>query len=272
MNLKKGVWAIHWVIAATLGIMGFMLKNPKAVAPTLRAILSNLPSLPRILKNKTAIDESRAEIAAELSKTRRLFEENEALKQSSDLAQLQQNSSTYGIKKWELFYTLLRSANCMSVIETGVEKGASTSYMLQALSDNGGGSLHSIDAPNQFYISDSGSFHAEFNPVKQQPGWIIPTELRKNWKLTLGLSKDVLPGILEQLKTIDVFFHDSEHSYETMIFEYETAWPHIRPGGYLLSDDVLWNNAFSDFALQNGVQPFIIKGIGFIRKPVPLDV
>ncbi len=49
------------------------------------------------------------------------------------------------------------------------------------------------------------------------------------------------------LKEIDVFLHDSIHTYENMMFEYKTSWPYIKKGGILLSDLMPANSAFFDF-------------------------
>jgi predicted O-methyltransferase YrrM len=64
-----------------------------------------------------------------------------------------------------------------------------------------------------------------------------------------------------------MFIHDSLHTYEHMLWEFETAYPLIRPGGLLVSDDALWNNAFHDFAHRvNQPDSRIIRGVGFLRK------
>jgi hypothetical protein len=54
----------------------------------------------------------------------------------------------------------------------------------------------------------------------------------------------------KMLGSIDIFIHDSEHSYENMMFEYMTAWDHLKEGGILLSDDTNLNKAFSDFSAK----------------------
>ena len=269
MKFREAKYAVQWAIAVACGFVRFLVRNPKATRTTILWVLLNVHSLPRRLRYKSGIDKSRTQMIDELTECRRLFEQNEALKDCVDVEYLQQNHGSYGIKRLVLLYVLLRAAGCRSVVETGVAEGRSTSHILQALSDNGGGCLHSIDLTNQFYVRDDGKFHAEFNPVQEQPGCLVPQELKKYWKLTLGRSCDTLQAVLEAGGLIDVFFHDSAHTYETMTFEYEAAWPYMRPGGYLISDDATWSAAFIDFAERQGVKYVLIEGMGFIRKASP---
>jgi hypothetical protein len=52
-----------------------------------------------------------------------------------------------------------------------------------------------------------------------------------------------------------------------MLWEFETAYPYLPPGGLLFSDDALWNDAFHDFARKAGAQEArILRGVGFLRK------
>jgi hypothetical protein len=57
------------------------------------------------------------------------------------------------------------------------------------------------------------------------------------------------------------------HTYEHMKFEYEEAYPHIRQGGILISDDALWNPAFKEFA-DKVATPMarVLRGVGFLKK------
>lgn len=48
-----------------------------------------------------------------------------------------------------------------------------------------------------------------------------------------------------------MFRHDSDHSYEHIMFEFETIWPLLRVGGILTSDDVHANNAWADFCSRH---------------------
>jgi predicted O-methyltransferase YrrM len=140
------------------------------------------------------------------------------------------------------------------VVETGVATGASSFLILNAIKLNKIGTLYSIDLPNKNIIGN------------REVGFVVPKELRNNWKLILGDSKTELPKLLSELKQIDIFFHDSLHTYEHMMFEFETAWPHIKEKGLIISDDIYWNNAFIDFAKKVNSQYITFNGIGIIKK------
>jgi predicted O-methyltransferase YrrM len=171
-------------------------------------------------------------------------------------------------------YTICRLLQPRVVIETGVAAGISSAFVLKALEDNSSGLLHSIDLPNyEEMLVGTDPKYAEGGPkavlpVGQQSGFVIPGQLRSKWNLHLGLSSEILPNVLSEVGQIDMFIHDSEHSYRNMLFEYRTAWPSIREGGVLLSDDVSWNRAFHDFSSHVKRRPQYLYGRGFagIRK------
>lgn len=154
-------------------------------------------------------------------------------------------------------YGLVRSLKPRVLVETGVCNGESTALILAALERNGVGELHSIDlpevadvpaAPGTFWSGKKGAVI----PFDRPPGWVVPEQLRPRWTLTIGRSQEVLEGLLQRLPAIDFFMHDSEHSAECMRFEYETAWPRLRAGGVLVSDDIGWNDAFERFCDRVG--------------------
>lgn len=162
-------------------------------------------------------------------------------------------------KKVLLQYVVIRALQPSVVVETGVANGVSSAYLLLALQKNGRGVLHSIE------IGD-----ARFLPPGKAAGWLVPEWLKPNWDLRIGDSRQLLPSLLAELGTIDVFIHDSLHTYEHMLWEFRTAYPHIRPGGLLCSDDALWNSAFPEFS--RGVQAQrarILRGVGFLQKNRP---
>lgn len=147
------------------------------------------------------------------------------------------------------------------VLELGVARGLSSAVALAALAQNEKGHLHSIDLP----------------PLAVNPGRFVgervPEALKCRWTLHLGPSRLLLPGLLDRVGSIDIFLHDGDHTYSSMIDEFRLAWPHLRPGGLLLADDVWVNAAFFDFADEVGCAPLIIMGaedtspLGLLGKP-----
>jgi predicted O-methyltransferase YrrM len=151
----------------------------------------------------------------------------------------------------EHLYVIVRLLKPQVVVETGVSAGISTAYILKALHDEGTGVLYSIDLPSKYYtpppeLATFPRLHAE--PLsEEQVGFAVPENLKERWSLKLGKSREVLPSLLREIGCVDMCLHDSEHSYETMMFEFATFWNHLRPGGVLLSHDISWNKAFGDF-------------------------
>jgi predicted O-methyltransferase YrrM len=159
-------------------------------------------------------------------------------------------------KKILVQYAAVRALAPELIVETGIANGVSSSYLLLALHKNGKGGLHSI-----------GLEDAVFLPAGQKPGWLVPSWLCHRWQVHLGDARQILPVLLAQLGSIDIFVHDSLHTYEHMSWEFRTAYAKLRPGGLLLSDDALWNNAFQDFAREVFAQDAaLLRGVGFLRK------
>ena len=151
-------------------------------------------------------------------------------------------------------YTMVRILKPEIVIETGVFEGHSSLSILSALKENNKGFLHSIDLPSPDL------------PSGKVPGWMVPEHLRKRWDLRAGKSSDLLPTLLKEVKEVDIFLHDSEHSYKNMYWEYKTAWAHIKTGGLLLSHDVSQNAAFKDFAKHVSEEYYyMLKNLGGIK-------
>ena len=95
----------------------------------------------------------------------------------------------------------------------------------------------------------------------------MPKWLRKPWRVHLGDAKEILPKLLPELGRIDIFLHDSLHTYEHMLWEFEIAYPFLRLGELLFADDALWNSAFEDFARKVGTpEARILHGVGVLRK------
>jgi predicted O-methyltransferase YrrM len=162
----------------------------------------------------------------------------------------------------ETIYLLVRSMKPDVVVETGVCYGESSAYILQALSENRRGALYSIDLGNSSDEPPSDFF--------------IPERLLDRWHLIIGDSKQELPRLLARLKGIDLFHHDSLHTYEHMMWEYETAFPHLHEDGVLSSHDVrtivdigrpFQPNPFSVFCDQHRLRSIVASNVGIAMRP-----
>lgn len=159
-------------------------------------------------------------------------------------------------------YAVVRAVKPAVVVETGVASGLSSAHILRALAVNGSGALHSIDLPNVQ--------HGSILPRGRASGWIVPDSLRGPWTLHVGDSREILPALLGALGRVDLFLHDSDHSYESMSFEFEQAYPRLAPGGLLMSDDVHLHGAWKDFCAKHGLRPARIGHLGLTQKPPAL--
>ena len=155
-----------------------------------------------------------------------------------------------------LLYVLTRVAKPSVVVETGVASGYSARFVLEAMARNGTGTLHSIGIPQlAIDAQKAGGSEAIQELASHRIGWLVPDPLRSRWTIHEGMSQAVLPPLLDGLSgPIDAFVHDSFHDYPTMTFEYGAAWPHLAPGGLLLSHDIHNNSAWREFVGKHGVE------------------
>lgn len=138
----------------------------------------------------------------------------------------------------QLCYALCRATKPAVFVETGVAYGVTSAFILKALEVNGRGRLYSID-------------RAPFaRNAKNFIGALIPEDLKVNWKLYRGQSKKILPGLFSELKQVDIFLHDSRHTYSNMNLEFQTAAPYLSNRSILIADDVNRNVAFQEWITQ----------------------
>lgn len=159
-----------------------------------------------------------------------------------------------------LLYVIVRAIKPKIIIETGVMHGLSSSFILKAIEKNEEGRLFSIDAPS---YKETGPVNqdnfTETLPHGKEPGWIIPSTMKKNWELKIGKSRDVLPSLIDSKGQLDFFIHDSEHTYENMMFELKLAWEKLRSGGIIICDNIDANKSFEDFCTNINKKPLLLS-------------
>ena len=133
-------------------------------------------------------------------------------------------ATLYGLTRW------LRPA---VVVESGGFIGMSSAFILKAFADE--------------ELATAKLYSIELSRDCEQ-GALIPNELRSaaSFIAMRGRIEDFLKQ--SQLPpSIDMFLHDSSHSYRHMLWEFRQFWPHLRDGGFLVSHDVQMNAAFPEF-------------------------
>jgi predicted O-methyltransferase YrrM len=132
-------------------------------------------------------------------------------------------------------YLATRVARPKTIVETGVAYGVTSAFILSALAKNGDGCLHSVDLPPLG------------RDVDRFVGALIPEELRDRWRLYRGVTKRVMPKLLERLGHVEMFVHDSLHTYRNIRFELEAIAPYLTPGAVVVADDIDENPAFLEW-------------------------
>jgi predicted O-methyltransferase YrrM len=137
-------------------------------------------------------------------------------------------ATLYGLTRW------LRPA---VIVESGGYIGMSSAFILKALADE--------------KLTTAKLYSVELSQECEQ-GVLIPDELRPasggfvpmRGRLEDFLKRNELPS------SIDMFLHDSSHSYRHMLWEFRQFWPRLRDGGLLVSHDVQMNAAFPEFVAE----------------------
>ena len=105
--------------------------------------------------------------------------------------------------------------------------------------------------------------------IDKLPGWLVEDGIKDRWVMNLGDSREILPDLCEKVGNVDIFLHDSEHSYRNMLFEFNTVWDYMSNEGVLLADDSFGNDAILDFVSNKGISQnriaFSKQGLAGIR-------
>jgi predicted O-methyltransferase YrrM len=161
------------------------------------------------------------------------------IRQSDFMAEMIRRRDTYGAEgamgalDCATLYALTRWLRPVVVVESGGFVGMSSAFILKALADE--------------KLATAKLYSIELSEECEQ-GALIPDDLRSSGRfmpmcgrIENFLKYDELPA------SIDMFLHDSSHSYRHMVWEFRQFWPRLRDGGLLVSHDVQMNAAFPEF-------------------------
>ncbi len=146
---------------------------------------------------------------------------------------------------------MIKTGHYNHFIETGTQFGLSAFIANES----------KINLKNKFSILSLDVCKSFFLPCEEVIYQLLKWPVRKNFE-------KIFP--LYRLQDSIIFFHDSDHSYENMTYEFNLVWgfTNIR---CLISDDVENNNAFNLFCERNNLTPILLKidkgpTVGFILR------
>jgi predicted O-methyltransferase YrrM len=145
----------------------------------------------------------------------------------------------------ELLRLLISETRPQIVVETGVANGASTRKILSSF--------------KEFNLVESELYSFDIDPR------VASTDLLRSpqFNFVVVSSPDSFVNSMNEIKRLDLFYHDSDHSYDNQMLEYSTAWEMLNPEkGILISDDINWSNAFLDFCKIVNRVPFLLSDSG----------
>lgn len=139
-------------------------------------------------------------------------------------------------------YTGVRLMRAPLMAETGVGPGSTSTAILDASAEFRG-RLFSFDLGEKYGGEE------EAMPV----GFLVPEKFKERWSLVIGNTKDTLEGKLSYFGPFDVFFHDSQHTFEHVTWELETAIKNLRKKFLIVVDNYDWTEAPDKFAEKHGL-------------------
>jgi len=100
--------------------------------------------------------------------------------------------------------------------------------------------------------------------IRYDAGEIVPDYLRNRWNFILLKrdNKNQFKNFINGFDKIDIFFHDSDHSYWWQNLEYVYSFEHIKKDGLLVSDDIDNSYAFLDFVKKNKLAFYSFFNVG----------
>ncbi len=161
-----------------------------------------------------------------------------------------------------ILYILVRIYKPSVCLETGVFYGGNTCFILNALRRNNHGQLISIDLPaNNITSNQRHHLVGDSENIADglDIGFLIHENLKIRWSLIRGDSHKEIPKIDKQ---IDLYIHDSEHSFHFIREEMLLILPKISENAVIIADDLDWSNGFFSICVEKKLYPLIITDNG----------
>lgn len=167
-----------------------------------------------------------------------------------------------------ILYCIVRSKRPNYVVEVGVANGVSSFILLSAMYQNRADSqLVSIDLP-KFESDHNGNWGINAGawiPKNRNIGWIVPENLKTNWRILIGDVFKELPELLANPNSIDLYVYDGPKVYNQR-FEALEYFLEMSDNSWLFCDDIAWNSSAEDFAMANEFDYILMGNTILIKK------
>lgn len=144
----------------------------------------------------------------------------------------------------KICYYLVRCQKPEIIVETGVANGATSNFILSAFKKNRCGLLHSIDLPPL--------------SADQKIGQLVDEDLKNNWYLYKGSSLRLLSKIINKVKKIDLFLHDSANISTIQKFEVKKIYGSLNFKGIIIMNNIGTSNAFLELVEELKPEAYFI--------------
>ena len=142
----------------------------------------------------------------------------------------------------KIIYEFVRSSGFQNILELGFAHNTSTCYMAAALEENGLGLIKTIDR------QDAKNRKTDIYTLLEQTrlnNYVSPTfaDTSYNWELMKRIEDQTTQGVCKPI--FDFCFIDGAHSWEVDKLAFFLAKKLLKPGGWILFDDLNWTYSSS---------------------------
>ncbi|MHA1988473.1 MAG: class I SAM-dependent methyltransferase [Promethearchaeota archaeon] len=137
----------------------------------------------------------------------------------------------------KLIYNFVIRSGFQNILELGFAHGTSTCYLAAALDEQGSGSIVTIDnqlaksrKPNIFKLFELTGLGNYVNPIFADNSY--------TWELMKIIDKQTVEGLCKPI--YDFCFIDGAHTWEVDGLVFFLVEKLLKPGGWILFDDVYW--------------------------------
>ena len=135
-----------------------------------------------------------------------------------------------------------------------VEVGVAEGMFSRDLLEHGVSKLYSVD--NWGHIPNTrgdGNFEDEWHQKNYEKAISLLTPFGERSVILRGMSMEMAKQIPDN--SLDLFYHDANHSYEGVKSDLEAYWPKVKLGGVLAGHDYLC----TDYQVKQAVDDFILS-------------